>query len=65
MYGTALGMSDSDVSVVTDQLGEFFPDKDMVTTINVPQIDMHDNISIENKLTCAQLFDYYAKSIAG
>jgi hypothetical protein len=65
VYGTALGMSDDDVGVVTEQLGEFFPDKELGVAFNAPQVDLHRNISIENELTCSQLFDYYAKSLAG
>lgn len=71
IYGTAYGMSDSDVSEVVEELGIFFPDEDVSPASHsglapAPlMIDMHANIRIENKLTCSQLFDYYAKSLAG
>ena len=71
IYGTAFQMSDKDVEEVVDELGTFFPDHEnnqsiaMVGEISMPIVDMHDNIRIENKLTCAQLFDHYAKSLAG
>ncbi|MDA9544271.1 hypothetical protein ACM43_06825 [Bradyrhizobium sp. CCBAU 45321] len=71
IYGTAFGMSDSDVSEVVDELASFFPDQELRPAASSgllpapPIIDMHANIRIENKLTCLQLFDYYAKSLAG
>jgi hypothetical protein len=72
VFGTALHMSDSDVSDVVSELGSFFPDNDLGDNeeflgvgVTRPLIDMHANIHIENKLTCAELFDYYAKSLAG
>jgi hypothetical protein len=71
VYGTAYGMSDSDVSEVVAELGSFFPGREDVPEeagilgglSAIP--DMHFNIRIENKLTCTQLFDHYAKSLAG
>ncbi|MEK9281002.1 hypothetical protein MTR72_15295 [Bradyrhizobium sp. ISRA442] len=72
IYGTAFGMSDSDVSVIIKELGSFFPDNEFGRPVelpggglSVPVIDTNANIRIENKLTCTQLFDYYAKSLAG
>ncbi|QOG21735.1 hypothetical protein [Bradyrhizobium sp. SEMIA] len=75
VYGTAYGMSDSDVSEVADELGSFFPDQDdepptAAFSILPPPVaatlpGLRYNIRIENKLTCSQLFDYYAKSLAG
>lgn len=71
VYGTAYGMSDSDVAEVVDELGSSFPDEDdnygaeSEGRISFPKIALHSNIRIENKLTCAQLFDHYAKSLAG
>ena len=75
IYGTAYGMSYSDVGEVTDELDSFFPASKTRPVegsesyspggIALPVMDMHDHIRIENKLTCTQLFDYYAKSLAG
>ena len=77
VYGTAFGMSDSDVSEVDDELRSFFPGsvrEDGGTTelpggplrvVPMPAIENRPNIAIENNLTCTQLFDYYAKSLAG
>jgi hypothetical protein len=59
IYGTALGMSDSDVAIAMGELRSWFmPD-------GVLSSDPFEDIHIENKLTCAKLFDNYAKSIAG
>jgi hypothetical protein len=58
MFGTAFGMSDSDVNVVSDQLVGWF-DK-------IPSAAQRSAlIKIENKLKCADLFDNYAKSLTG
>lgn len=70
VYGTAYGMSDSDVDEVIDEFGVFFPDHENVGlegpgSMELPALDVHNNIRLENKLTCSQLFDYYAKSLAG
>lgn len=59
IYGTALGMSDSDVALAMGELRSWFlPDHSLSK-------DPFDIIHIENKLTCAGLFDSYAKSIVG
>lgn len=69
VYGTAYGMSDSDVSEVVGELEAFFPDNESASIegpggLRLPVLKM-SNIRIENKLTCTQLFDHYAKSLAG
>ena len=73
VYGTAFGMSDSDVSEVVEELGSFFPGN-VKETVEAPGgalrvvpvvIENRPRIDIENGLTCTQLFDYYAKSLAG
>jgi hypothetical protein len=58
MYGTAFKMSDSDVSIVSRQLVNFLENRVRVQ-------DRQNMIKIENKLTCSNLFDYYAKSLSG
>jgi hypothetical protein len=59
IYGTALGMSDSDVALARGELRSWFlPDHSLPS-------DPFNIIHIENQLTCAKLFDNYAKSIAG
>ena len=59
IYGTAVGMSDSDVSLARGELRSWFlPDHSLPS-------DPFNVIHIENQLTCAKLFDNYAKSIAG
>jgi hypothetical protein len=58
VFGTALGMSDSDVGVTATQIDAWFEG----------HYGRHQPASItkiENKLACADLFDYYAKSFAG
>jgi hypothetical protein len=68
VYGTAFGMSASDVSQVVSELDSFFSEPILVATEAAGGIQagfVHKNIRIENQLTCAQLFDYYAKSLAG
>jgi hypothetical protein len=58
IYGTAFGMSDSDVRVTIHQLADFFnPDVHPAGRLNL--------IKLENKLRGADLFDYYAKSLSG
>jgi hypothetical protein len=59
IYGTAVGMSDSDVAIATGELRSWFMPDDILSR------DLFDSIHIENTLTCAKLFDNYAKSIAG
>jgi hypothetical protein len=67
VYGTAFGMSDSDVDEVVNELSSFFPsgEREVVGKGIGRVVDSGKNIRIENKLTCTQLFDYYAKSLAG
>jgi hypothetical protein len=55
IYGTAFGMSEADKLAVIDELNGSFPSHsgDRV------------HIRINNTLTCAGLFDFFAKSLAG
>jgi hypothetical protein len=53
-FGTAYRMSDADVDVVRNQLVTWFEGSGTI---------VGKGITIENKLTCAQLFDDYAKSL--
>jgi hypothetical protein len=58
VYGTAFGMSDSDIDIVSHDVSGFFePRMDTRTRTRM--------IRLENKLTCAQLFDNYARSLSG
>ncbi len=59
IYGTALGMSDSDVEIARGELRSWYMPDEILSS------DPFDSIHIENKLTCAALFNNYAKSIAG
>jgi hypothetical protein len=81
IFATAKGMSDADKSVVEDQLLELFPHLDNMDeeeeaeepdewgsiprspTYYTPTVT--DHIRIENKLVCSELFEHYAKSLAG
>lgn len=77
VFATALGMSDADKQVVNDNLEGLFPEIDeedeedddpglfSLPRTRLPQLKMNEHIHIENKLNCAQLFDYYGKSLAG
>lgn len=58
IFGTAYGMSAADVDVVSRQIAaQFKPNL---------QPGMHQNgIKIENKLSCADLFDHFALSLPG
>lgn len=58
VFGTAYKMSDSDRDVVSHQISEFFT-PNMTTKMRL------DIIRLENKLTSADLFDNYAKSLTG
>ena len=58
VYGTAYGMSDSDVDIVSHHIASF-------TTPALNSKQRTKNIRLENKLTCAGLFDHYAKSLTG
>jgi hypothetical protein len=58
VYGTAYGMSDADVDVVTHRIAGFY----------TPTMSSHlrsQRIRLENKLTSARLFDNYARSLSG
>ena len=55
IYGTAFGMSDSDVGIVSNQIEDWLPGLSV-------RISMPKTTRIENKLKCAELFDHYAKS---
>jgi hypothetical protein len=57
IYGTAYKMSDSDVDVISHQLADFF------MPLNPEQ--RAERIKIDNKHKSVDLFDYYAKSLAG
>jgi hypothetical protein len=76
VFATALGMSDADKEEVSDRLKGLFPEIDEeddekepgffgMTTPRLPALKMNYHIHIENKLNCAELFDYYAKSLSG
>ncbi|WP_050382293.1 hypothetical protein [Bradyrhizobium pachyrhizi] len=78
IFGTALGMSKADTSVVTSLLEELFPEYDpddyepdpgpfgiSFPRSRLPRPKFNQHINIENELNCAQLFDHYAKSLAG
>ena len=56
VFGTACGMSDSDVEITSHQIDSWFHGRDTRT---------FRSIRLENKLTCADLFDFYAKSLTG
>jgi hypothetical protein len=58
IYGTAYKMSESDVGIVSWQLVNFLEN-------GVSVQDRQRMIKIENKITCSDLFDYYAKSLSG
>jgi hypothetical protein len=58
VFGTAFGMSDSDATVVRDQLLAFFA---AVPAHGIRQ----DLVKIENKMICGALFDSYTKSLTG
>jgi hypothetical protein len=58
IFGTAFGMSDADVEVVSHDLANFFqPPMDTRTRARL--------IRLENKLKCSELFDNYARSLTG
>lgn len=58
VFGTAFGMSGSDVEVVGHQIDAWFTGRDARSYRSTM-------IKLENKQTCAQLFDNYAKSLTG
>lgn len=55
IYGTAYGMSDSDVEITSHQIRTWYADE------NDSRIEKM--IHIDNKLKCADLFDYYARTL--
>jgi hypothetical protein len=58
IFGTAFGLSDADVEVVSHDLASFFK----------PPMNTHTRsrmIRLENKLKSADLFDHYARSLTG
>jgi hypothetical protein len=55
VFGTAHGLSDADVEVVSHQINNWFS-KSAIRS---------GSLRLENKLTCAGLFDDYAKSLTG
>jgi hypothetical protein len=58
VFGTAFGMSDSDVDVVSSNLASFF-------NVTMSKTARNNLIRLENKLKCADLFDNYARSLSG
>jgi hypothetical protein len=56
IFGTAFGMSDSDVDVTGHQIDSWFKGRDARSY-------RKGMINIENKLKSAELFDHYAKSL--
>jgi hypothetical protein len=58
IFGTAYGMSQSDVDIVGLQIDAWF-------TGHNPSVYRTDMIRLENGLKCAGLFDNYAKSLTG
>jgi hypothetical protein len=58
VFGTASGMSDADTDVVSHQIASFFGGT-MAGGLR------KERLHLENKLTAAELFDYYAKSLTG
>jgi hypothetical protein len=58
VFGTAYGMSDSDVNVVGHQIDAWFTGRNATAYRS-------SMIKLENKLKCASLFDNYAKSLTG
>jgi hypothetical protein len=59
VYGTAFGLSDSDVNVTAGQIEGWFTGRGLTEPKHQKQIHL------ENKLKCADLFDFYAKSLTG
>jgi hypothetical protein len=57
VFGTAFGMSDADVDVVETTIASFFGQPMSYKTSR--------QMRLENKLKCAGLFDYYARSLSG
>ena len=57
-YGTAYGMSNADRDLTAHQLAGFF-------SSDIPAVGRLALIQLDNSLTAAGLFDYYAKSLSG
>jgi hypothetical protein len=57
IYGTALGMSESDVQVTKHEIDSWFEKEGRTLNMRL------EAIGLEDKLTCVQLFDHYAKSL--
>ncbi len=55
IFGTAYGMSDDDIQTITGQLFGMFRDPSNMMAMK--------RVKLNNKLTCADLFDYYARSL--
>lgn len=64
VFGTAYKMSDSDVGVVTRQIRDFMQPPPSISNA-IPPTTRDDIVKLENKLTCTDLFDYYARSLSG
>ena len=58
VFGTAYQMSDSDTDVVSHQVADFFEG-------GMTADKRRQWLRFENKLTAADLFDNYAKSLTG
>jgi hypothetical protein len=58
VFGTAFGMSASDVDVVHSEINEFFSREPSAAMIDIPV-----HIDIIRGLTCSDLFDEFAKSL--
>jgi hypothetical protein len=58
IFGTAYKLSESDVSIVHAQLFQLF-------ATEMPTEFRHASIKLENKQTCSDLFDHYARSLSG
>jgi hypothetical protein len=59
VFGTAFGLSESDATVTADQIEGWFVGRGIV------EQKRQKHIHLENKLKCADLFDFYAKSLTG
>lgn len=55
IYGSATGMSASDILVVKDQLRTFFSDREREV--------MENKIFLDSSHKCADVFDHYTKSL--
>jgi hypothetical protein len=66
VFGTAYGMSLHDTAVVTRQIETLFSPK-LTRLFNHPDpsLKIDSPVIIKNDLTCAKLFDHFAKSLPG